>query len=196
MQRHGASSSECATPQEKAATGEPSRKGSLTQGKRDLFRREKSRDDGDVDKKKPPMDRCDSLEHRVPPLTKQKSIGLDAAASTNSNGKSDFFKSLSKDKSKGPGGGDTKPSCSQSVKSSTSGVRKSDSATLKTKDQSKVKSSNFSFRTSKGVKSGGGSFLGGKGKEDKKQINRDDFLKATMRIFLVVSPPVGKMQVI
>lgn len=27
------------------------------------------------------------------------------------------------------------------------------------------------------------------------KVNRDDFLKATMRIFLVVSPPVGKLQV-
>lgn len=33
-------------------------------------------------------------------------------------------------------------------------------------------------------------------KEEKNvNVNRDDFLKATMRIFLVVSPPVGKMQV-
>lgn len=29
----------------------------------------------------------------------------------------------------------------------------------------------------------------------KEEKNRDDFLKATMRIFLVVSPPVGKIQV-
>lgn len=32
-------------------------------------------------------------------------------------------------------------------------------------------------------------------KRDERNANRDDFLKATMRIFLVVSPPVGKIQV-
>lgn len=32
-------------------------------------------------------------------------------------------------------------------------------------------------------------------KKDERNANRDDFLKATMRIFLVVSPPVGKIQV-
>lgn len=32
-------------------------------------------------------------------------------------------------------------------------------------------------------------------KKEQKARNKDDFLKATMRIFLVVSPPVGKIQV-
>lgn len=35
-----------------------------------------------------------------------------------------------------------------------------------------------------------------KGKAQKDEKNRDDFLKATMRIFLVVSPPAGKIQVL
>lgn len=53
------------------------------------------------------------------------------------------------------------------------GVRKSDKSDKKSK----------SFRGS----------VGRHGTKD--NVNRDDFLKATMRIFLVVSPPVGKMQV-
>lgn len=68
---------------------------------------------------------------------------------------------------------------------SSKGVRKSD----KIKDSDK--SHKISFKNSGAkIKSGTNS----KTKEDK-GVNRDDFLKATMRIFLVVSPPVGKMQV-
>lgn len=70
------------------------------------------------------------------------------------------------------------------------GVRKSDST--KSKDNVKVqKPSNFSFR-SNSSRSG----TKAEARKIKDQKNRDDFLKATMRIFLVVSPPVGKMQVI
>lgn len=73
------------------------------------------------------------------------------------------------------------------------GVRKSDST--KSKDHVKVqKSSNFSFRSNSSKSDKGSKSDSGKNKEEK-TMNRDDFLKATMRIFLVVSPPVGKIQV-
>lgn len=108
------------------------------------------------------------------PLTKQKSIGLDCTS------KSELFKALSfKDKSK-----------SVSVKHVDTlvaprlgdhlqkGVRKSDK-----KDSDKTLRPSISFSRSKSS---------AKCKEGLKQ---DDFLKATMRIFLVVSPPAGKIQV-
>lgn len=107
-------------------------------------------------------------------ITKQKSIG----------DKTDLFKALTfKDKSKS----------SVSVKHDSlaapkgdlqKGVRKSDK---KDSDRS-LKSSLSKSKTSAQKQ---------KSKEDKggTSVKQDDFLKATMRIFLVVSPPVGKLQV-
>lgn len=114
------------------------------------------------------------------PLSKQKSVGFDIDASTNDV---NIDSRIDPDK--------------LFVKSNDSykGVRKSDNSKQPTKDNgAKVqKSSNFSFKSSVS-KSGKSSAIRGRFK-DSKQMNRDDFLKATMRIFLVVSPPVGKMQV-
>ncbi|CAH0557706.1 unnamed protein product [Brassicogethes aeneus] len=107
-------------------------------------------------------------------LTKQKSIGPEKTTTC------DYFKALSfKDKSSkdspvaSPKQGET-----SSVQQK--GVRKSDK-----KDSSSDKAAlkpSISFSRSKSSKS-------------KEGLKQDDFLKATMRIFLVVSPPVGKMQV-
>lgn len=76
-----------------------------------------------------------------------------------------------------------------SIKHSDKGVRKSDphNKNLTHKDNVKVQKTNFSLKSSKSAKSDA--------KKSQQDKNRDDFLKATMRIFLVVSPPVGKMQV-
>lgn len=167
VQRHASSSSSTDQSSSTQALASPtqSRKNSLTQGK--LFRKEKSKDDS-VELQKESKN-----EGKV--LTRQKSI--EATSS-----KTDYFKALTfRDRSK-----------SASVKhvdslaaptSSNKGVRKSE----KTRDSDKTHKS--SFRCSKISKSGSQ-----KRKEDR-NVNKDDFLKATMRIFLVVSPPVGKMQV-
>ncbi|XP_044750669.1 pleckstrin homology domain-containing family G member 5 isoform X2 [Coccinella septempunctata] len=64
------------------------------------------------------------------------------------------------------------------------GVRKSDK-----KDSDKIHKPSFNFSRSRS------SCSGHKTKEETKGLKHDDFLKATMRIFLVVSPPAGKMQV-
>ncbi|KAK9869870.1 hypothetical protein WA026_003593 [Henosepilachna vigintioctopunctata] len=63
------------------------------------------------------------------------------------------------------------------------GVRKSDK-----KDNDKIQKPSFNFSRSRS------SCCGQKPKESR-GLKQDDFLKATMRIFLVVSPPAGKMQV-
>lgn len=114
------------------------------------------------------------------PLTKQKSNGLETSSST----KTDLFKALSfRDKSKSvsvKNVNSVSGSTSKSRETFVKGVRKSDK-----KDSDRNIKSSISF--SRGKSSGA------KGKEGLKQ---DDFLKATMRIFLVVSPPAGKMQVI
>lgn len=102
------------------------------------------------------------------PLVKQKSIGLDSA-------KTDIFKALSfKEKSKQTGSLLVSKSADQKV------VRKSDK-----KDSDKNIKSSTSFCRSK---------ISGS-RSNKDGLKQDDFLKATMRIFLVVSPPVGRMQV-
>lgn len=171
MTRHG-TSTQAKTPPELTQTQEPiRRKSSLTHAKLDFLRREKSRDDPD----------CEQAKKASMTLSKQKSVGFDIGPESPKSGvrpklesaaKSEPVNKIDKDK--------------LFVKCGDKGVRKSDS--VKTKDNIKVqKSSNFSFRSNI-CKSGSG-----KMKEEK---NRDDFLKATMRIFLVVSPPVGKMQVI
>ncbi|KAJ8965465.1 hypothetical protein NQ314_004110 [Rhamnusium bicolor] len=109
------------------------------------------------------------------PLTKQKSIGLESTS------KSELFKGLSfKDKLKSvsvkhvdnlvaPKSGDHLQK----------GVRKSDK-----KDSDKTLKSSISFCRSRSSAT-----------KNKEGLKQDDFLKATMRIFLVVSPPVGKVQV-
>ncbi|KAJ8981833.1 hypothetical protein NQ317_004783 [Molorchus minor] len=109
------------------------------------------------------------------PLTKQKSIGPEGST------RSDLFKALSfRDKSK-----------SVSVKQidtlvtpklgdfSQKGVRKSD----KKDSTDKTHKSSISLSRSKEVV-----------RKNKEGLRQDDFLKATMRIFLVVSPPSGKVQ--
>lgn len=111
------------------------------------------------------------------PLTKQKSVG---------EGKSDLFKSLTfKDKSatvKQEGDSLAAPKPGESPNK---GVRKSDK--MRDSDKSSLKSS---FNLSKNKSSAS------KSKKEERGLKQDDFLKATMRIFLVVSPPVGKLQVI
>lgn len=113
------------------------------------------------------------------PLVKQKSNGLETSSTT----KTDLFKALSfRDKSKsvsvknvGTASSPTPKSGEQFVR----GVRKCDK-----KDSDRNIKPSISLSRCKSSS--------GKGKEGLKQ---DDFLKATMRIFLVVSPPAGKMQV-
>lgn len=114
------------------------------------------------------------------PLVKHKSIGLE----TTSTIKTDLFKALSfKDKSKSvsvKNVASTNAAHSKPGEPILKGVRKSDK-----KDSDKNYKPNISL--SRGKSSG---------TKCKAGLIQDDFLKATMRIFLVVSPPAGKMQVI
>ncbi|KAL3280748.1 hypothetical protein HHI36_003983 [Cryptolaemus montrouzieri] len=73
----------------------------------------------------------------------------------------------------------------KTVEGGSKGVRKSDK-----KDSDKIQKSSYNLSRSRS------SCSRNKMKEDGKGLKHDDFLKATMRIFLVVSPPAGKMQVI
>lgn len=182
VQRHAPTQAE--TPEPVQPQQPIRRKSSLTTSKLDFLRREKSKEEDKTDsihEKK-----CDAKKEMT--LSKQRSVGFDFETPQTSRPKHDIKYSakpespinikIEKDK--------------LFVKSSdnTKGVRKSDST--KSKDNVKVqKSSNFSFR-SNSSKSGTSK---GEARKIKEQKNRDDFLKATMRIFLVVSPPVGKMQV-
>lgn len=88
-----------------------------------------------------------------------------------SSSKADYFRALSfRDKTKGG-------AVKNADNSLRMGVRKSEKPDIKPSlSFSRCKSSSSSPRGREGLK-------------------QDDFLKATMRIFLVVSPPVGKMQV-
>lgn len=166
------------------------RKSSLTQhSKLDFFRREKSREDPDYGS----SNSADGKNKKGNQkggfgLSKQKSVGFDM----------DHEEDNKKTGSKiDPEKLCVKKTSDNYNSSNNKGVRKSDHNKSKDKDNAtpKVsKSSNFSFRTSVN-KSGKTGPMSGRFK-DTKQMNRDDFLKATMRIFLVVSPPVGKMQVI
>lgn len=113
-------------------------------------------------------------------LVKQKSDGLETTSTT----KTDLFKALSfRDKS--TSASSKKVVCvtappSKSSEQFPKGVRKSDK-----KDSDRNLKPNISFSRGKcsGIKV-------------KEGVKHDDFLKATMRIFLVVSPPAGKIQVI
>lgn len=178
VQRHASTSGEAvetATVSQNTKPDPLSRKNSLTQsqaGKFELFKRERSVEEAPTAKSK--EKKCDKQQ-----LMKQKSIGLETASKT------DYFRALSfKDKSKSvsvkhvdkllstaacsKGGDDQK------------GVRnKSD----KNKDSDKTLKPSISFSRIKG------------NKKESTGLKQDDFLKATMRIFLVVSPPVGKIQV-
>ncbi|KAJ8918332.1 hypothetical protein NQ315_008025 [Exocentrus adspersus] len=129
----------------------------------------------DMFRKDKSEDRKDKKSDKQP-LTKQKSIGLESTSTS----KPELFKALSfRDKSK-----------SVSVKHVDTlvapklgnhlqkGVRKSDK-----KDSDRTVRPSISFSRSKSSAS-----------KCKEGLKQDDFLKATMRIFLVVSPPVGKMQ--
>lgn len=124
---------------------------------------------------------CDKDSNRSvkQPLVKQKSIGLE----TTNSPKTDLFKALSfKDKYKSASiknEAKVNEPPSKPGESFFKGVRKSDK-----KDSDRNMKPSISFSRAKSSSA--------RGKEGLKQ---DDFLKATMRIFLVVSPPAGKMQV-
>lgn len=108
------------------------------------------------------------------PLTKQKSIGLECTS------KSELFKALSfKDKSKSVSVKHVDTLVAPKGNHLQKGVRKSDK-----KDSDKTLRPSISFCRSKSSAS-----------KSKEGLKQDDFLKATMRIFLVVSPPAGKIQV-
>lgn len=151
------------------------RKSSLTASKLDFLRREKSKDET-----------TSSFEKKDMTLSKQKSVGFEFDPQKNRPNKEPISTKTDVNIRI-----DKYISSSKNSDSSSKGVRKSElNITNKTKDNPKVQKSNFSFKSSKS---------GAKNTDSKKtrqEKNRDDFLKATMRIFLVVSPPVGKMQVI
>lgn len=157
-----------------------------TKARFDLFKKEKSRDDPSEAPKEIKAESSSQIK-----LRRQKSI----EGSTSRTG--DYFKALSfKDRTKSASVRNVDvissskqqqqhnlASTSSFISTSSKGVRKSD----------KIKDSEKSHKIS--FKSSSGKTKGGANPKAREGANRDDFLKATMRIFLVVSPPVGKMQV-
>lgn len=155
----------------------------------DLFKKEKSRDDSSEASKEIKAETSSQSK-----LRRQKSIEGSTSRTA------DYFKALSfRDKTKSASVknvdviSSTKQqqqqqqilaSTSSFISTSSKGVRKSD----KIKDSEK--SHKISFKSSSSSKTKGGA-----NPKPREGANKDDFLKATMRIFLVVSPPVGKMQV-
>lgn len=171
VQRHGTNTSHEPGTSSKAQTPSPTlpRKNSLTQSRFDFFKREKSRDEAassDGASSKDPSHKNEKKETQKQ-LTKQKSI----------EPKGELFKGLSfKDKSKSCSVKNVNALPSPTI--SAKGSRKSEKMKEGVEKKVTIKTSlNKSKSAQKAAK------------------NRDDFLKATMRIFLVVSPPVGKMQV-
>lgn len=161
------------------------RKSSLTTSKLDFLRREKSKEEPSDSTTEKRTDAKDMT------LSKQKSVGFDFGTEN---------PQTSRPKYDAPKHNSASTKTEVNIKidkdmlfvrssDNIKGVRKSDST--KSKDNVKVqKSSNFSFRSNcnkSGTKA--------EARKMKEQKNREDFLRATMRIFLVVSPPVGKMQV-
>lgn len=157
----------------------------------DLFKKEKSRDDSSETSKEVKTETTSQIR-----LRRQKSIEGSISRT------SEYFKALSiRDRTKSASVKNVDvvsasklqqqqhqnpASIPSFITTSSKGVRKSD----KTKDSDK--SHKISFKSSSSKTKGGISPK----KTSEKGANKDDFLKATMRIFLVVSPPVGKMQVL
>lgn len=114
-----------------------------------------------------------SSEKSQKPLTRQKSVEQNPSPKVQ-----DYFKALtSKDKSKSVSVKNVHNLASPTSSFNLKGVRKSD----------KMLAGDKTAKAGFGQKK--------ISKKEEKNANRDDFLKATMRIFLVVSPPVGKIQV-
>ncbi|KRT85931.1 hypothetical protein AMK59_429, partial [Oryctes borbonicus] len=110
------------------------------------------------------------------PLTRQKSVEQNPTPKVQ-----DYFKALtSKDKSKSVSVKNVHNLASPTSSFNLRGIRKSDKMLSAGESKATSKPSFVQKRLSK---------------KDEKNASRDDFLKATMRIFLVVSPPVGKIQV-
>ncbi|KAF7280540.1 hypothetical protein GWI33_005743 [Rhynchophorus ferrugineus] len=139
------------------------------QSKSESVSRKNSLTKGDMSKKEK-IEEKDKGKTDKQPLAKQKSIGPECSSRT------DYFRALSfRDKHKSVS---MKHADSLvAPKTADKGVRKSDKKDIRhSLSFSKCKSSSSSPKAKEGLK-------------------HDDFLKATMRIFLVVSPPVGKLQV-
>lgn len=184
VQRHGTSQAETSEP---VPSHQPvRRKSSLTHTKLDFLRKEKSRDDTDSSETQRKNENKKEMT-----LAKQKSVGFDFGTDNPQTSRPKFDTASTKQNEQHVNTKIDKDKLFVKNSDSIKGVRKSDST--KSKDNVKVqKSSNFSLRSnsSKSAKSDCAKI------KEEKHMNRDDFLKATMRIFLVVSPPVGKMQVI
>ncbi|GJQ84950.1 hypothetical protein Trydic_g551 [Trypoxylus dichotomus] len=117
-----------------------------------------------------------SSEKSQKPLTRQKSVEQNPTPKVQ-----DYFKVLtSKDKSKSVSVKNVHNLASPTSSFNFRGVRKSDKM-LSTGDSKTTSKASFGQKKMS--------------KKEEKNANRDDFLKATMRIFLVVSPPVGKIQI-
>lgn len=165
VQRHASSSSEATAGKAQASSPTLPRKNSLTQSRFDFFKRDKSREEHAEGGRDPQGAGKNEKKEAQKTLTKQKSI----------EGKGDYFKGLSF-KDKGKSGSVKNVNTLQSPSVSVSRAAKSE----RVRDERKVTVNRN---------------LGKAKSSQKVEKNRDDFLKATMRIFLVVSPPVGKMQV-
>lgn len=165
VQRHASNTQEATTS--KAQTPSPTlpRKNSLTQSRFDFFKRDKSRDESSDSAKEQGSSKNEKKEAQRI-LTKQKSI---------EGSKGEYFKGLSfKEKNKSVSVKNV-----HTLQSPTTSGKAGRGEKMKDSEKKVTIKSNLSKTKS----------------AQKEEKNRDDFLKATMRIFLVVSPPVGKMQV-
>ncbi|KAK9711740.1 hypothetical protein QE152_g25292 [Popillia japonica] len=120
-----------------------------------------------------------SAEKNQKPLTRQKSVEQNPTPKVQ-----DYFKALtSKDKSKSMSVKSVHNLASPTSSFNLRGLRKNDKILSSSSSPGgDAKTAKVSFSQKK------------MNKRDERNANRDDFLKATMRIFLVVSPPVGKIQ--
>ncbi|KAK9711739.1 hypothetical protein QE152_g25292 [Popillia japonica] len=175
VQRHASTSGSQETPTSTATTTTGptspqqsiSRKNSLTQSRFDFFK--KSKDESSKS----------SAEKNQKPLTRQKSVEQNPTPKVQ-----DYFKALtSKDKSKSMSVKSVHNLASPTSSFNLRGLRKNDKILSSSSSPGgDAKTAKVSFSQKK------------MNKRDERNANRDDFLKATMRIFLVVSPPVGKIQ--
>lgn len=150
------------------------RKNSLTQSSRfDFFlKRERSKDENET-KDKNETYKSEKKENRFIPLIKQKSI----------EPKSDVSSSkIQKEKSSSSIIASSK--FNKNIPSPTSIKNLKRIIGDKGSGEFNEKKTGFKLSLNKG-----------KSAQQKEEKNREDFLKATMRIFLVVSPPAGKIQV-
>ncbi|XP_025830942.1 uncharacterized protein LOC108742195 isoform X2 [Agrilus planipennis] len=154
---------------EKGGNGSVSRKNSLTKSKFDLFKRETSREEIGIQHRKEKGPTTSKDEGNVPSVSRTSKLVKQKSIELSPSKRNYFRKCYENEKRK-----------SNKVCHSNMDV----SANKSTKTDVMLKSNRSSFKNKKSTK-----------QKNQRNVSREDFLAATMRIFLVVSPPGGKIQV-